>query len=335
MSSLFAVEMAHWHEAQAAGVPLTEHLTQIGDLTTPISESEFIEPLELDAEEDEEEEDDEPSTLIPMQATVAGTVRERHNTPPPTPRRDQTPAPRPMTPATGVPHPMSHTPSAGIRRPSAATATGAATAVRSTEVALPDMVATVIDSPSARNAISAPNPWPASTTPGSGVRSPASGPQQIQASRDSVSGKLATMTMKLYGDIPPLDPVAADRTRKIAIYAGGAVLLAIVIVAIAMGGGGGSKPAAALPPEDNAASAPPVTTPDAAVMMPVATDAAVEPVSVSIDAAVEEPPVEPVTVKKPDKKPERKKPGKPDKKPDKKGPEIKPDINDVMPPPRR
>jgi serine/threonine protein kinase len=42
LGQLFGPELAAWREAQAAGVPLADHLHELGERTTPISESEFI-----------------------------------------------------------------------------------------------------------------------------------------------------------------------------------------------------------------------------------------------------------------------------------------------------
>ena len=53
MNQLFAAELGAWREARAAGVPLAEHLHDAGDMTTPVSESDFIE-FDLVAEDDDE-----------------------------------------------------------------------------------------------------------------------------------------------------------------------------------------------------------------------------------------------------------------------------------------
>ena len=42
LGQLFAPELAAWREAQAAGVPLADHLQELADRTRPVSESEFI-----------------------------------------------------------------------------------------------------------------------------------------------------------------------------------------------------------------------------------------------------------------------------------------------------
>ncbi len=49
VSELFAPEIDSWNVARAAGVPLAEHLTHVGDMTEPISESEFIEAIDVAA----------------------------------------------------------------------------------------------------------------------------------------------------------------------------------------------------------------------------------------------------------------------------------------------
>jgi len=58
MNQLFAPELAAWREARAMGVPLADHLHDAGDMTAPVSESEFIEIDAID-EDDELDDDDE------------------------------------------------------------------------------------------------------------------------------------------------------------------------------------------------------------------------------------------------------------------------------------
>jgi serine/threonine protein kinase len=58
LGQLFGDELAAWREARAAGVPLADHLHDAGDTTTPVSESDFVEPddevedLELDDDDE-------------------------------------------------------------------------------------------------------------------------------------------------------------------------------------------------------------------------------------------------------------------------------------------
>ncbi len=118
MSGLFTPELNAWHQSQAQGMDLGEHLTQVGELTTPVSESEFIEPLdfdELDVLEEEEDEvvdgDDAPTMVPPTRPAPAlgheaptmpllkdpsGLVGAPRPTPPP---RPAAPPPRPTPPS--------------------------------------------------------------------------------------------------------------------------------------------------------------------------------------------------------------------------------------------
>ena len=62
MNQLFAVELAAWRESRAAGVPLADHLHEAGNMTTPVSESDFIElgaPIDDDDDLDDIDDDDE------------------------------------------------------------------------------------------------------------------------------------------------------------------------------------------------------------------------------------------------------------------------------------
>jgi eukaryotic-like serine/threonine-protein kinase len=104
ISELFAAELQSWHDAQAAGMRLGEHLTAIGDLTTPVSESDFMSGLMSEDIEDDDDEDEmteahpalDPTAQPPMTGTIG---RPPSNTP------SQPPAARPRppgTPARGV-----------------------------------------------------------------------------------------------------------------------------------------------------------------------------------------------------------------------------------------
>jgi serine/threonine protein kinase len=76
ISELFAPELGAWREARAAGVPLAEHLHDAGDMTTPVSESDFI---ELEAIDDDDEDDDEDlaasDTAVPVARPVPAPPR--------------------------------------------------------------------------------------------------------------------------------------------------------------------------------------------------------------------------------------------------------------------
>src|SRR5262249_46188595 len=69
LGQLFGPELAAWRDANAAGVPLAEHLHgQLhglhgpGDMTTPVSESDFVDPadgLEDDGDSDDDDDGDD------------------------------------------------------------------------------------------------------------------------------------------------------------------------------------------------------------------------------------------------------------------------------------
>jgi serine/threonine protein kinase len=94
LGELFSPEVRSWNEARAAGLSLADHLTSGGELTIQLTESDFVEALDLDAmlEEDlEEEEEKSELTAIPVRpeidpasgrarGVVAGDVRPRAGT---------------------------------------------------------------------------------------------------------------------------------------------------------------------------------------------------------------------------------------------------------------
>jgi serine/threonine protein kinase len=111
VAEVFAPEVRSWHEARARGVALHEHVGGHGDLTVPVSESDFVEALDLDELDDLDEHLEDFDSIEPAPPVIAaGSV------PPPAahPRtqpasRPPTPA-RPMTPAVPPPAVRSHTP---------------------------------------------------------------------------------------------------------------------------------------------------------------------------------------------------------------------------------
>jgi serine/threonine protein kinase len=117
MAGLFNPEVASWQESRDKGMELAEHLTHMGDMTTPVSESEFIEAIDLDeAEEifDEESsaEDEDAATIVPGPKPAATPVSHTAATVPLQPvsaqavasaqRTDRTPPPAPPTRATSA-----------------------------------------------------------------------------------------------------------------------------------------------------------------------------------------------------------------------------------------
>ena len=65
LGQLFGPELAAWREARARGVPLADHLHEVGDLTTPVSESDFVDlqagldAAAADPERDGDDDDDD------------------------------------------------------------------------------------------------------------------------------------------------------------------------------------------------------------------------------------------------------------------------------------
>ncbi|MBA3501528.1 MAG: serine/threonine protein kinase, partial [Deltaproteobacteria bacterium] len=112
VSELFAPEITSWNEAKAAGVPLGEHLTHIGDMTEPVLESEFIEAMDLpamlareeelaamDDEEHEHEHDDDDDDEEEHPTVIPGTPLPTKQDP----KRFDTPAPAPAKPRATTP----------------------------------------------------------------------------------------------------------------------------------------------------------------------------------------------------------------------------------------
>jgi serine/threonine protein kinase len=71
LGQLFGAELAAWREARAAGVPLADHLHDAGDMTTPVSESDFIEAdAGLDDDDDELDDDEDDDDLTEHAAPI-------------------------------------------------------------------------------------------------------------------------------------------------------------------------------------------------------------------------------------------------------------------------
>jgi serine/threonine protein kinase len=123
MSGLFKAELDSWELARAAGVALGDHLTNVGELTSPISESDFVEPIDsIDLEEEEEEAYSlgaVSGSIDPPPGSPATVPGRRVNTPvmgtPPPKPPDRTPAPqllRDRTPPPVLTRPTGAIPSA-------------------------------------------------------------------------------------------------------------------------------------------------------------------------------------------------------------------------------
>jgi hypothetical protein len=101
VSTLFAAELGAWREARAAGVPLADHLHDAGDMTTPVSESDFIDlDVGLEDDDDDDLDDlDEVSDPAGQKPTAAAGLDEQ-----PTERAPRTVPPGvPRAPSQGIP----------------------------------------------------------------------------------------------------------------------------------------------------------------------------------------------------------------------------------------
>jgi serine/threonine protein kinase len=195
VSGLFAAELSSWHEAQAAGIALFEHLTQVAELTTPISESEFIEAVELDDEEPPEDDDEDDN------ASAAGSIISRSE--PTKPARRDPSVPR-------------------VRPPAVPTPRGGAAKVPAVET---------IDA-AAATAIGPPPIVEEGTPVGAPIATP-SGGFAVQGTPSSTPGVRATITPTPYAaasdflrDVALLQDMAADRAAANAPPDASAALIA-------------------------------------------------------------------------------------------------------------
>jgi hypothetical protein len=117
LGQLFGDELAAWREARAAGVPLAEHLHGVGDLTTPVSESDFVEveedldELELDDGDDDELTEHAAPIVEPLPALPSGLLPAL---PPRAPLPALPPPPHAMPHATPLPPPPHAMPRAPV-----------------------------------------------------------------------------------------------------------------------------------------------------------------------------------------------------------------------------
>jgi len=310
MATLFRPEIASWHEAKAAGVELSEHLTSAGgaELTTPISESEFIEPLdEGDEDEELEPDDEEPETLRP----VAGVID---------PGINPMDASRPkVRPAVAMPQPHSQglpPPPTPTSMPIVSRTTSSPPIPRRDPTLPPERKPSPTGAQPPANAASAAVPTPApmhrvDLTPLPSVMLGRIDPT-ISKTPTSPTTEVKWPTGADAVSLPELlTPEQASRIRKHAMIGGGVLFGLILLISIVKGCGGSSRapdPVEPKPTQVEVATPPAIV--DAGVVAtpidasePVATppiDAAevAEPV---VDAAVvkAKPPVTKPVIKKP------------------------------------
>jgi len=255
VSELFAAEINSWNEAKAAGVPLGEHLTHIGDMTEPVLESEFIEAMDLpamlareealEAEEEEDEldddDEDEQSTLVPTRAPAKDEAN-RFDTPPPRnptppvparaatmpppkppvlpPRRDATPTPTPTT-------------AAGTAATESTDAGQQFSTVHLSDAPTNMMAPTIEETPPAMPPPPSSNPWSIARTPTSSSDRPS------PAASMTTSGIRAGMSMSglrawASGQFPAqkIDPAVHRMWERRALMVFGIILAVIFVIAI-------------------------------------------------------------------------------------------------------
>ena len=266
VSELFAPEITSWNEAKAAGVPLGEHLTHIGDMTEPILESEFIEAMDLpamlareealaamdDDEHDEpdvdEDDEDEQSTIIPN--TPSPAQAKRFDTPAPAKPRAVTPpiptrAPPPRPPV--LPRrdstPKHHaaasegTDTVTSQDPISQSFTAVALADAPTNLLAP----TIGDMPPSPPPPPSSNPWSVAHTPTSGeqqrpvVMSPAPPNPHASMSMSMRAAKsLSGIRAWASGSFPAhkIDPAVHRMWERRALVIGGILLGIIFVIAV-------------------------------------------------------------------------------------------------------
>ncbi len=299
MSVLFQPEIAAWKDAKAAGTALSEHLTQVhenkNELTTPISESEFIEPLPDDDEIDEDEdiEDDleqaaasgtietkeawprKPPSAVPVLA-----MQDTSSQPVPIGKAGSTPVVRPSTSALGPVIAPTLPPRKDPTRPPPTPIAGVMAAVASPSVA-----------PSSRATPSTPMPVVRTITPVGVpiVSPPAAIPIATPADglqRPSWPG-IANVSLPSHEALP-FSEEQAQQLRRRFFRVGGAVLgllFSIAIIKACAGSGGDDTTKPDEPPPTTAAPAlTPPSAPDARIAEPAIPDAGVA--SVVAPAAV-------------------------------------------------
>ena len=210
--TLFRAELDSWEEARAQGTTLGEHLTQVGELTAPISESEFIEAIADEDLEEEEPEDDEDAPKAPP------TVPGRRVSTPATPVRavtgQKTPPPTPVRPSQPV-----------IEAQAAVAAARGDATEHVAPLPPPAMVPRADTTPLPQRASNDSNPWPTTPTPHGGLAQ-GSWPQQANVVMPGDPNEL------------PFSFEQAQKLKKQFLYVMGGIAALVFLIAIVKGGGG-------------------------------------------------------------------------------------------------
>lgn len=295
MRTLFRAELDSWEEARAQGTTLGEHLTQAGELTAPISESEFIEAIgDEDLEEEEPEEDDVPAKAP---ATVPGRRMSTPAIPAPVVQAGSGPAVARTATAPKTPPPTPVRASQPAIEASASAARGDATE-HVAPLPPPAMVPRADVTPLPQRASNDSSPWPTTPTPHGGLAQ-GSWPQQANVIMPGDPNEL------------PFSFEQAQKLKKQFLYVFGGIAALVFLIAIVKGAGGGESAAADRGDDDAETArpepereAPPAKAPIAEPPAAVPVDAGVAAGAPDAAVAVDEPPsVPPVVTKPPGKKP--------------------------------
>ncbi|MDQ3368343.1 MAG: protein kinase [Myxococcota bacterium] len=253
VSALFEPEISSWREACAAGIPLAEHLTYIGDMTEEVGESEFIEAIDVaamlaaeeaeqaaeesfderggDRDDDEDEDDDddddaghtvnhdEPSTLVPGEIVLTAADPDPRVAPP---RVALPPARRPSVPPASV-SAASAIPMIGDEMPTLTSVDGPPT-----PPANPWPIPMTASEASAQGS-SPSNPWPL-TSSGTYGSSP-SAPAPPFAVGETWGSRLARWARRPF-PVVAIDAATATRWERWGVVIAGGVIALIILTSI-------------------------------------------------------------------------------------------------------
>ena len=233
LAQLFGPELAAWRDARARGVPLAEHLHEIGDRTAPVSESDLA-ALREQLEASEPDDDDEPEDIGDVDVSDDSDESDGSDDSDEEMTEHAAPILEPLSPLASEPD----GPNASLR-PSEPSVTIAAppsilveplvatlvdpprspgaTRVdppRPPDIALEPLVATLVDPPRASSSLLSAAPW----------QSGQPGPPPERAVRPwSII------------ELPAFDPAVFARHRRIAARVAAALVALVLVLAIAAG----------------------------------------------------------------------------------------------------
>jgi serine/threonine protein kinase len=225
VAHLFSPEVRSWEDAKAAGVTLAQHLTSGGELTIPLTESDFIEAVDLNAMIEEEEEEEEGDSELDQTELQMGSepavVASGWVGSPSAPVRPPVPGPRPPTP---VPMPP------GVASAPAVPMRGARTATPPVPMPIVPAAAAPLAAASDEPAATSSGPW--SIARGSSAVTPSAELPAVPTA--SPGGGLAAVPAPPASGAPALDPEVADRLLRRGLWVAAAIVAIVVVFSIVM-----------------------------------------------------------------------------------------------------